>query len=129
MHTIHPNFCRSFRAAVLPAVAIFLSLQAGWASAQSLRCGGGFSGPGDSKASVVQKCGDPMAVESVCVQQPQPQSMVVTGADGVLRQIWVPQQCMPMEDWTFYRGPGNFLTIVRFKNGTIDSIRDGERAP
>jgi len=108
---------------------LLLSLQAGLASAQSLRCGGQISGAGDSKSSVVQKCGDPMAVESVCVPQAQPQSMIVTGADGVLRQIFVPQQCVPVEDWTYYRGSGSFLTIVRFKNGVVESIRDGDRAP
>lgn len=130
---VNLTLCRNPASAVplsgiLSGLVVLLSLQAGSTSAQSLRCGGQLSGAGDPKSSVVQRCGEPIAVESVCVPQAQPQSVLVTGPDGVLRQTLVPQ-CVPMEDWTFYRGAGGFLAIVRFRNGVVESIRDGARTP
>lgn len=131
-HDMHKSH---LRLPILAVIAVLLTLQAGSASAQSLRCSGQMSGVGDSKSSVVQKCGEPMAVEAVCVQQtqmqPPMQSMYMTAPDGSLRQMFVPQapQCVPMEDWIFHRGPGNFLAIVRFQNGVVESVRDGARAP
>jgi len=39
------------------------------------------------------------------------------------------QQCVPMEEWTYHRGQGNFMGIARFHNDTLESARDGARAP
>lgn len=119
----------SIRLAMLSALAMSSSLAAGSVSAQSLRCEGQLAGLGDSKSAVLQKCGQPMNVQSVCVgSQGMPRNMIVAGADGVLRQVLVPG-CTPMEDWTFYRGAGTYMAIVRFQNGVVESVRDGDRAP
>jgi hypothetical protein len=99
----------------------------GTASAQSLSCGGRLSGVGDSRFSVVQKCGEPVAKEFVCVPRPQV-IWIPPQVPGAPPQQVVTQQCVPMEDWTFYRGEGNFLAIVRFFNGAVESVRDGEKA-
>ena len=37
-------------------------------------------------------------------------------------------QCVPMEEWTYDRGPGTFLGVVRIYNGAIESVRDGDRS-
>lgn len=96
------------------------------ASAQSLSCGGTLSGVGDSKVSVIQKCGEPMSKEFVCVLRPQVAWVLSPYPGGPAQQV-VTQQCVPMEDWVYYRGQGNFLGIVRFYNGAIESVRDGEK--
>lgn len=36
-------------------------------------------------------------------------------------------QCVPMEEWTYDRGPGT-LGVVRIYNGAIESVRDGDRS-
>ena len=114
----------------LLAAAIFLSavMSAGAASAQSLNCGGGYFSVGDSRLSVLQRCGEPMLKEAVCVQRPEA-VWVPSPYPGFPAQQVVVQQCAPMEDWTYHRGPGNFMGIARFYNGAIESMRDGPRAP
>lgn len=119
----------SLRLAISCGMALLISLSAGSAPAQSLRCDGQLAGTGDSKSTVLQKCGQPIHVQSVCVgSQGVPQAMIVAGADGVLRQMVVPQ-CTPMEDWTFFRGTGQFMAVVRFRSDVVESVRDGARAP
>lgn len=102
-------------------------LHAGGVHAQSLRCGNLLAGVGDSKFSVVQKCGEPMSREQICVPRLQSE-YIVSPYGGAPRQI-LSTQCIPMEDWVFHRGQGNFLGIVRFQNGTVESVRDGDRVP
>ncbi len=96
------------------------------ASAQSLSCGGRLSSVGDSKFSLVQKCGEPVSREFVCVPRPQVVWIPSQYPGGQPQQV-VTQQCVPMEDWTYYRGEGNFLGIVRVFNGAVESVRDGDR--
>lgn len=97
------------------------------AFAQSLSCGGFLAGVGESKFSVVNKCGEPVFKDIVCVPRPQVEWIVNPNArGGGTRQI-ITQQCVPMEDWTYHRGQGNFLGIVRFFNGAVESVRDGDR--
>lgn len=113
----------------LAASALFLfaaCVHVGNASAQSLSCGGALSGVGDSKFSVVQRCGEPLSKEFVCVPRPQV-IWVPSNYPGAPAQQIVTQQCVPMEDWVYHRGQGNFLGIVRFYNGAVESVRDGER--
>jgi len=113
----------------LAASALFLfaaGMHAGHASAQSLSCGRALSSVGDSKFSVVQRCGEPLSKEFVCVPRPQV-IWLPSNYPGAPAQQVVTQQCVPMEDWVYHRGQGNFLGIVRFYNGAVESVRDGER--
>jgi hypothetical protein len=103
-------------------------LHAGDAAAQSLSCGGGFFGVGDAKLSVVQRCGEPVFKEAVCVPRPQVVWVPSNYPGAPAQQIVVPQ-CVPMEDWTYSRGRGSFMSIARFYNGAIESARDGPREP
>lgn len=115
---------------ILPSALLLLPLIAlthfGTAFAQSLSCGGSLSGVGDSKFSVVQKCGEPMSKEFVCVPRPQVAWVLSPYPGGPAQQV-VTQQCVPMEDWVYHRGQGSFLGIVRFYNGAVQSVRDGDR--
>lgn len=114
------------RAAALAcaAAAVLLALPA--AGAQSLRCNGRLVGPGDSKLSVASLCGEPAWRESVCVSR----ELFAWPVPAVPGQVAVPlvsPVCVPMEEWTYHRGEGQFLAIVRFRNAAVESVRDGER--
>ena len=115
---------------LLLAAAIFLpaAMHAGAASAQSLNCGGRLFGVGDAKLSVLQVCGEPLLKEAVCVPR-QEMVWVASIYPGAPAQQVLTQQCVPMEEWTYHRGQGNFMSIARFYNGAIESARDGIRAP
>jgi len=115
---------------LLLALAIFLPavMHAGTASAQSLNCGGRLFGVGEAKISVVQLCGEPLLKESICVPR-QELVWVPSMYPGAPAQQVLTQQCVQMEEWTYHRGQGNFTSIARFYNGTIESARDGARAP
>lgn len=95
-------------------------------ASQSLRCNGQLVTKGESPISLLQKCGDPVYRQAVCVSRLQ-LGWVVTPyrADGPGAVL--AQQCVPMEEWTYDRGPGTFFGIVRLYNGAIESVRDGDR--
>lgn len=116
---------RKFAASTL-FLSLFALMHAGTASAQSLSCNGSLSGVGDSKFSVVQKCGEPLSKEFVCVPRPQVAWVLSPYPGGPAQQV-ITQQCVPMEDWVYHRGQGSFLGIVRFYNGAVESVRDGDR--
>lgn len=108
------------------AVALVLCLGSSAVTAQSLNCNGALAGVGDSKVSVLQKCGPPMASDLVCVKRLDT-AWGYAGYPGAAPQPFVTQLCEPMEDLTYHRGDGNFLGIVRIRNGTVESVRDGDR--
>jgi len=114
--------------AVAASAFLLAFMYSGGASAQSLSCGGFLAGVGESKFSVLNKCGEPVLKDIVCVVRPQVEWIITPNARGGAgnRQI-ISQQCVPMEDWTYHRGQGNFLGIVRFYNGAVESVRDGDR--
>lgn len=114
------------RPAALAALALLLAAAALPAAAQSLRCNGRLLGPGDSKLSVVTACGEPAWREPVCVSR----ELFVWPVPALPGQVAVPliaPACVPMEEWTYHRGEGQFLAIVRFRNAAVESVRDGER--
>ncbi|MGQ5524589.1 DUF2845 domain-containing protein [Chitinimonas sp. PSY-7] len=91
---------------VFALMLISMGLQA---HAEFLRCNGDSAQVGDNKASVVQKCGEPIARDSYCKPK-----------EGTLA-------CQPVDEWTYNPGPGQFLTILRFENGALVSIKYGDR--
>lgn len=95
-------------------------------ASQSLRCNGHLVGKGESPVVLLHRCGEPVWRQPVCVPMLQ-LGWVFTpyrqnGPGAVLAA-----QCVPMEEWTYDRGPGSFLGIVRLYNGAIESVRDGAR--
>ena len=96
-------------------------------ASQSMGCNGLLVGKGDSPVSLLQKCGEPIYRQSVCVPMLQ-LGWVVTPYRAGSPQAILANQCVPMEEWTYDRGPGAFLGVVRIYNGAIESVRDGERS-
>jgi hypothetical protein len=96
------------------------------AASQAMRCNGQLVGKGESPLVLLHKCGEPALRLPVCVPMLQLGWIVLPqrqdGPGAVLAN-----QCVPMEEWTYDRGPGNFLGIVRLYNGAIESVRDGGR--
>ncbi|AOX99550.1 DUF2845 domain-containing protein [Jeongeupia sp. USM3] len=92
------------------------------ATAASFRCNNDLVYVGDSRATVLQKCGEPMVKDSFCKAPPQ---TVSTGGQGTVVNV-VP--CENVDEWTYNPGSGKFLTTLRFERGTLAGIRDGDRA-
>ena len=89
--------------------------------AETLRCNGTSAAEGDSRLSVLYKCGQPLLTDSYCAPvylqgATQPLPAPLAGA-------FVP--CQPVEEWLYDRGPGNLMATVRFRDGRVQSIRYG----
>jgi hypothetical protein len=112
---------KAFRRACLAAI---VAGSAGVASAESLRCNGQITSEGDSRLSVLYKCGQPLLVDAYCapVYHALTQQLVPEPFAGAI----VP--CQLVEEWLYDRGPGNLMATVRFRSGVLHSIRYG-RSP
>jgi hypothetical protein len=91
------------------------------AQAESLRCAGGIAAEGDSRLSLMAKCGPPVLSDTYCAAvyyggSPYPVP------EPYARQI-VP--CLPTEEWLYDRGPGNLGATVRLRSGMVLSITYG----
>lgn len=88
------------------------------ANAESLRCNGHSTAEGDSKLSVLHKCGHPLLKDEFC-------ATVYTGQSPYpVREPWasVVLPCQRIEEWLYDRGPGNLMATVRFRAGQVQSI-------
>ncbi|MFZ2653095.1 MAG: DUF2845 domain-containing protein [Burkholderiaceae bacterium] len=94
------------------------------ATAESLRCNGQSATEGDSRLSVLYKCGEPLLKDHYCAPLYYSQSLLPV-PDSVAGAL-VP--CLPVEDWLYDRGPGNLMATVRFRAGAVRAISYG-RAP
>ena len=111
----------------LLATALALCMVLPAQASQSLRCNGSLVGKGDSPVTLLQKCGDPIYRQGVCVSMLQLGWVVTPYRQGSPAAV-LANQCVPMEEWTYDRGPGTFLGVVRIYNGPIESVRDGDRS-
>jgi uncharacterized protein DUF2845 len=91
------------------------------ARAESLRCVGGIAGEGDSRLSVVYKCGQPILKESFCAPVYFSQSLHLVPEP--FASAYVP--CQQTDEWLYDRGPGNLVATVRFRSGVVQSITYG----
>jgi hypothetical protein len=106
------------------AAAVTVAAICQGAAAQSLRCNGDLASVGDSKAAVMQKCGEPMLTDSFCKPAREfRQFDPATGATTVIGVV----PCERVDEWTYNPGSGQFLTTFRFENGAAVSIRYGDR--
>ena len=117
--------CRKTLQLLAAALALCTVLPA--QASQSLRCNGSLVGKGDSPVALLQKCGDPIYRQGVCVSMLQLGWVVTPYRPGSPAAV-LANQCVPMEEWTYDRGPGTFLGVVRIYNGAIESVRDGDRS-
>ena len=94
------------------------------AQAETLRCSAGSATEGDSRVSVLYKCGQPLLKDSFCAPLyygPDLQLVPEPWAGTVL-------PCQTIEEWLYDRGPGNMVATLRFRSGVLQSIRYG-RSP
>ena len=87
--------------------------------ADALRCNGGTVEEGDSRASLLFKCGRPQLQDSFCAPVFLNKSLVPVPEP--LASSVVP--CQQVDDWIYDRGPGNLTATVRIRSGTVQSIR------
>ena len=95
-----------------------VALQGLPANAESLRCNGHFAEEGDSRLSVLYKCGQPLLADNYCAHVYYSGTLQLVPEP--LASIYVP--CQQTEDWLYDRGPGNFMATVRFRSGVVQSI-------
>lgn len=93
------------------------------AQAESLRCEGTSAVEGDSKLSVLHKCGRPLLSDAYC--EPVYYAGTANPVPVPIAGALVP--CQPIEEWLYDRGPGNLMATVRFRAGVVQSIRYGRQ--
>lgn len=92
------------------------------ARAEALRCTGGIVDEGDSRLSLIHKCGQPVLRDSYCAAvYYSPSGHQVPDA---IAGIAAP--CLPTEEWLYERGPGSFPATVRLRAGKVTSITHGQ---
>lgn len=111
---------------VCGATALFLAVIATNAHSESLRCNGDLAQIGDSKGTIVAKCGEPMFTDSFC--EPIEQNTSSASSDGEQTTINV-TQCETVDVWTYNPGSGQFFTNLRFERGALKSMKYGDRVP
>jgi hypothetical protein len=102
-------------------LTLVLGLPFGAARAESLRCPGGIAAEGDSRLSLVYKCGQPQLADSFCAPVfygPWPTPVPEPFASSVL-------PCQLTELWMYERGPGNLIATVTLRAGKVQSITYG----
>ena len=113
-------------AAVFCAALALQGLLANPAQAQTtLRCKNDLAQVGDRKASVLQKCGEPVFRDSFCKPVEQ-QQLPGTGQSKVTVNV---QACEQVDEWTYNPGRGQFMTVLRFESGALRAITYGDRVP
>jgi hypothetical protein len=99
-------------------IPLSLALIGAAASAQNLRCGNTFAERGDSKLTVLSKCGEPALKDTYCKPDPAPPAR-----DGTVRP------CLNVDTWSYRPGRGQFITLLEFQEGSLQSIHYGDRIP
>ena len=91
------------------------------ASAESLRCEGGSVSEGDSRLSLVYKCGEPQLKDMACSPVYYPGTLEVMPEEYASRLV----PCLPVETWFYQRGPGELTATVYLRSGRVQSISYG----
>lgn len=109
------------------------------ASAQSLRCKGDLAQIGNSKGTILQKCGEPVMKDTFCkpIQSTASTAPMITpiaptivnpagNVANTTTNVTV-NTCQQVEEWTYNPGYGQFMTMLLFEGGSLASIRYGDR--
>jgi hypothetical protein len=108
------------------------------ASAQSLRCKGDLAQIGNSKGTILQKCGEPVMKDTFCKPVQNTAStttpiitpaapVTTTGNSASTTTNVTVNTCQQVEEWTYNPGYGQFMTMLLFEGGSLASIRYGDR--
>jgi hypothetical protein len=106
----------------LVAVALVAAAMPPPSAAQTFKCRDDLVSVGDSRATVLLKCGEPVARDTVCRPLPAPSPRP---ASGVRPGQIVP--CENVDEWTYNAASGQFMTTLRFAEGRLVAIEYGER--
>ena len=109
------------------ALVSWIWLVPGVAWAESFRCANGIASDGDSKAAVLGKCGEPVVQHSFCRTAAPPTEAAAQEPGPAVTVNVLP--CITVDEWTFNPGKGKFLTTLRFHDGELASIEQGDRIP
>ena len=108
--------------ALIASVLLLSSIEA---RASGLRCkSGDIAQIGDSRATILGKCGEPMLKDSFC----KPSNDAAT-PNSVNKEVANVVPCETVDEWTYNPGSGQFYTTLRFERGTLSSIKYGARVP
>ncbi len=95
----------------------------------SFRCKNDLVNIGASKASTLQKCGEPVAKDAFC-KPAEPHNVVAADDKSNLKQLTVVVNnsvCETVDEWTYNPGAGQFMTTLRFESGKLVTITYGDR--
>ena len=106
---------------VLTAVGFTLDVRA-----ESLECNRQLVQIGDSKISVLQKCGEPIFKDSFCKPREPNTIDQINGDRKIIIDI---AQCQQVDEWSYNPGSGRFITTLHFERGEVRSIKYGDRVP
>ena len=105
------------------AAVVACALFSAGAAAQSLRCKTDLVNLGDSRATALQKCGEPAVKDSFCKPVQAQAQPTATPGSTVVNVV----PCENVDEWTYNPGYGQFMTTLRFEAGKLVSIRYGDR--
>ena len=100
--------------------ALLFSLITTQANAETLRCKQDIVDIGDSKADVIEMCGNPEMTDSFCEKYFKP----IYHSDGSSSVI---ESCTNVDIWTYNPGKGQFWTNLYFAEGKLREIKYGNR--
>ncbi|WP_189460318.1 DUF2845 domain-containing protein [Jeongeupia chitinilytica] len=107
----------------LAIVTFATALYSASAAADSFRCQNDLVYLGDSKAAVLQKCGEPLVKDAFCETRPAQTTSTTQGSTVVNVAT-----CENVDEWTYNPGSGKFMTTLRFESGKLANIKLGDRA-
>ena len=109
----------------ITAITASLASASSFAETRSFRCKQDLVQLGDSKATALSKCGEPVIKDSQC-RKPQ-QAIAPSSASARGTTVIVNTGCTNVDDWTYNPGVGQFMTTLRFEDGVLTSIKYGPR--
>jgi len=112
----------------LAAFSLAISL-APLSVADSFRCEQKIASQGDTKADVLEKCGEPQLIDSFCQPIISGIQAQATDTSGTTTNSITTTSCENVDIWTYKRGSGRFITHLYFSRGQLQEIKLGDRAP
>lgn len=110
---------------LLALLVLFAAALPRGAAAESLRCSQGIVAEGDSRLSVIHKCGPPALADQSCAPVYYPGTLQIVPEP--LASAVVP--CVVVEQWLYERGPGNLDATVYLRSGVVRTIVYGHEPP
>ena len=116
---------------VLSALVVCFAATTVGAQTLSFRCKNDLVNIGASKASAIQKCGEPVAKDAFC--KPLDANNANAAIDPTAHTntkrttVVVNNTCETVDEWIYNPGVGQFMTTLRFESGKLVSITYGDR--